>query len=255
MTDLLLTMSRVSRAYRAGTSGCSASVSALRGLSLTVCRGDLVLVAGDHGAGKTTLLLCAAGMLRPDTGTVAWPVLGGGEGSSPPGVRYVAERQPAHGFLTVRESIAYAAAVRELNVPGSSRSANDILELVALSDRADVRIALLGEPERSCLLVSLALVAAPSLLLVDDLAGGTSAEGRAVFARMLERVAASGVGVVWACVPDEFTARMLHTNARYVLRDGRLRDMTYVLPRPRKPAIQVFRTAVETHPDGPVAER
>jgi energy-coupling factor transporter ATP-binding protein EcfA2 len=60
----------VSRRYRAGLAGCSGEVAALDRVSLRVERGECVGVVGGPGAGKTTLLLCAAGLLRPDSGIV-----------------------------------------------------------------------------------------------------------------------------------------------------------------------------------------
>jgi hypothetical protein len=60
----------VSRRYRAGLSGCSGEVAALDRVSLRVERGEFVGLVGGPGAGKTTLLLCAAGLLRPDSGIV-----------------------------------------------------------------------------------------------------------------------------------------------------------------------------------------
>ena len=43
---------------------------ALRGASLSVSAGEVVAVTGHSGSGKSTLLLCAAGVLRPESGTV-----------------------------------------------------------------------------------------------------------------------------------------------------------------------------------------
>jgi energy-coupling factor transporter ATP-binding protein EcfA2 len=60
----------VSRRFTAGTAACSASVSALRDASVEIRPGEVLVVAGPRGAGKTTLLLCAAGLLRCDSGTV-----------------------------------------------------------------------------------------------------------------------------------------------------------------------------------------
>ena len=58
------------KTWRAGAGGCNAHVHALRGIDLVVHPGEIVAVSGPPGAGKTTLLLCAAGLARPDAGTV-----------------------------------------------------------------------------------------------------------------------------------------------------------------------------------------
>lgn len=45
---------------------------ALRGVSLTAARGDVLAITGPSGSGKSTLLLCLAGILRPDAGEVSF---------------------------------------------------------------------------------------------------------------------------------------------------------------------------------------
>ena len=62
----------VSKRFVVGIAGCTGSVSVLRAADLTLRRGEAVAVAGARGAGKSTLLLCAAGLLRVDSGSVAW---------------------------------------------------------------------------------------------------------------------------------------------------------------------------------------
>ena len=63
---------RLTKRYVAGIPGCRAAVSALSGLSLEVASGELVALVGAAGSGKSTLLLCAAGLLRPDSGSLRW---------------------------------------------------------------------------------------------------------------------------------------------------------------------------------------
>jgi len=70
MLPFALELRAVTRRYRAGVTGCSGHVTALHRVSLAVAPGECVGVAGAPGAGKSTLLLCAAGILRPDEGTV-----------------------------------------------------------------------------------------------------------------------------------------------------------------------------------------
>lgn len=229
-TDHVLVLSRLAKSYRAGVLGCAATVEVLRGLSLRLRPGDLATIEGPRGAGKTTLLLCAAGMLRPDEGEVRWPSLPPRPGRPPAGIAYAADRTATYGFLTLRESVAYAATVRELHEPGTARDAGELLDIAALNDCRETRIALLGASERARMLVALAMVASPQLLLVDDLSGGPDAVGRAAFVRFLARVAATGVAVLW-------TARAIGSvndaTVAYHLNAGRLKRAGSFATAPR----------------------
>ena len=63
---------RLSKHFVAGTGNCRAQVVGLRRATLVVHAGELVVLTGPAGSGKSTLLLCAAGLLRPDGGTLRW---------------------------------------------------------------------------------------------------------------------------------------------------------------------------------------
>lgn len=69
---LPLIVHRVTKQFVAGVPGCSAAIRALHRASLVVHPREVVAVVGPPGSGKSTLLLCAAGLLRPDSGAVWW---------------------------------------------------------------------------------------------------------------------------------------------------------------------------------------
>jgi ABC-type sugar transport system ATPase subunit len=72
MSAPALSVRGLHKRYRAGIPGCLAEAAVLRGVDLDVHAGEVVVVVGAPGAGKSTLLFCAAGLLRPDAGSVRW---------------------------------------------------------------------------------------------------------------------------------------------------------------------------------------
>ncbi len=66
----LLQLRGVAKGFRAGVAGCTATSRVLEHVDLAVFPAECVALQGKRGAGKTTLLLCAAGLMRPDGGTV-----------------------------------------------------------------------------------------------------------------------------------------------------------------------------------------
>ncbi len=105
----VLSLRAVQKSYRSGVPGCSAAVRVLRRVDLDVAPGEVVGVVGAPGAGKSTLLLCAAGLLRPDAGTVERPRAGS----------YVSVLPPAYQWMAVLDMVSLlirlprAAAIRE----------------------------------------------------------------------------------------------------------------------------------------------
>lgn len=69
---ITLSINSMSKSFRAGTAGCSARVSVLRDLDLALWPGEIVALEGARASGRTTLLACAAGVLKPDAGSVLW---------------------------------------------------------------------------------------------------------------------------------------------------------------------------------------
>ena len=66
----LLQLRGIAKGFRAGVAGCTATTRVLEHVDLDVSPAECVALQGKRGAGKTTLLLCAAGLMRPDRGTV-----------------------------------------------------------------------------------------------------------------------------------------------------------------------------------------
>ncbi|HEX5436214.1 MAG TPA: ATP-binding cassette domain-containing protein [Gemmatimonadaceae bacterium] len=216
MRHLVLSLSAVSKHYRAGVRGCSASVAVLRNLDLQVRSGEIVGVSGGQGMGKTTLLLCAAGLLRADSGTLRW--LGGsrvmaptGAGrlavhagtagprartDTPPpngagGIAYVAVLPSYYPFLTVREVLeTYSdTCFQRVAAAERARTIRASIEATSLGAHLNTRVGNLPDPVRKQLGLAVALAGRPWLLLLDDMLATAQQPGisQAVGAVLRER--------------------------------------------------------------------
>lgn len=106
MTCPVLTMIGVAKHYRAGVTGCSATVDVLRAVDMQVHAGEILSLVGPPGAGKSTLLLCAAGLLHPDAGTVLWFGCATRRAERTRVIAFVAESRADYRSPTVREALA-----------------------------------------------------------------------------------------------------------------------------------------------------
>ena len=195
-----LSLRGVCKSYHAGITGCSASVAVLRDVDLDVAPGEMLAISSGAGAGKTTLLLCAAGMLRPDRGTVAWfgRVNRAGVSPRPEGIAYACDRPFPYGFLTAREALEYSAVVRDLPISQSANRVADVLERTGLAPFSDRRVDSLDGAGLSRLAISAALLQQPRLLLIDDVSSGCNAATAAELIAVLRWLAAQGSAIVVA---------------------------------------------------------
>ena len=186
------------KTYRAGITGCSARVDAIRDIDLDIEPGIILGVLGPPAAGKSTLLLCLAGLLKPDAGSIRWFGRPADDGGRPPGIAYVSERSAHYGFMTVRESVEYQAVVRD----GARRTPSDAVERAldgaGLLGVAAMRVDALPWSVRAQLSIAQALAAAPRVLILDETLSGLEPAARRDIARTLRALASAGTSVLVA---------------------------------------------------------
>lgn len=70
--SIALEIRGLSKRYVVGVGGCLAIADVLRGVDVTLCAGEAIVIVGARGSGKSTLMLCAAGLLSADAGELRW---------------------------------------------------------------------------------------------------------------------------------------------------------------------------------------
>jgi branched-chain amino acid transport system ATP-binding protein len=145
-------------------------VPVVRGLDLSVDRGEILAVLGPNGAGKTTMLLTLAGFLAPIGGVVE--VEGRSvKGGSPrrmnrAGVVLVPDSRALFTSLTTLENLRLAAR-------SGATTVDQTLDLFpALRRRLEVRTGMLSGGEQQMLAIARALVQGPRALLIDEMSMG-----------------------------------------------------------------------------------
>ena len=141
------------------------SFEAVRGIDLTVERGQIFAVLGPNGAGKTTTVEILEGYRDRDSGEV--DVLGSDPADPSRSWRerigIVPQETALEGYLTVRESLELYAGYYE--TPGDI---DEVIGLVGLGDKADSRAGKLSGGQQRRLDVGIALVGDPELLFLDE---------------------------------------------------------------------------------------
>jgi putative ABC transport system ATP-binding protein len=189
-----LQLAGVRRTYEAET----APVRALRGVDLTVRTGDFVALMGPSGCGKSTLLHLAAGLDRPDEGSVR---LAGDELTTLSESRLSKARRRHVGLvfqffhllegMSVAENVSLAAMVAGASRRDADARAQELLDLLGLLDKGNGAPTTLSGGQRQRLAIARALANSPTLLLADEPTGALDSDGAdevlALFRRLHER--------------------------------------------------------------------
>ena len=147
----------------------------LRGIDLTVRRGEVFGLLGPNGAGKTTTLETIVGLRRPTSGTVT--VLGFDPAKDRREIteRMAVQPQAAALFptLTVWETVQLFASFYS-----APREAADILREVGLEQARRVRVKHLSGGQERRLLIGIALIGNPEILVLDEPSAGLDPSAR-----------------------------------------------------------------------------
>ena len=172
--------------------------AALAGVSLEVERGRMVALLGTNGAGKTTLLRILATSLRPTFGTAHVDGIDVAERPElvRPRVAYLSHATGLYDELTAAENLRFAATM--LGRPNPGEAAGHALAEVGLEADADRRVRGFSAGMRRRLALGRLLLAAPSLVLLDEPHAALDAEGAALVDTLLERWRAGGTTVLVA---------------------------------------------------------
>lgn len=228
------------------------AVEALKGVSLDVPDNSVVAVLGSNGAGKSTLLRAISGTHRLhrgriEQGTISYGVAGrstkadssanssadGGGGLTridrldpaktvSRGIVQSPEGRRIFGRLTVDENLRAGGMNSSASKSARSQTRERVLTLFPiLAQRRTQRASLLSGGEQQMLAMGRALMASPSLLLLDEPSLGLAPIVAAEIAEALLRIRGQGTAILLA---DQSTALALRaTEQAFLLENGRLR--------------------------------
>jgi branched-chain amino acid transport system ATP-binding protein len=194
-------------------------VEALHGLCLKVMEGELVTILGANGAGKSTTLMAISGLVRPKSGEILFrgerlDLLRSHEVVKL-GVTQAPEGRRVFGPMSVEENLKLGAFTRQ----GQASIAKGLSRIYGLFPRLEERrgqmAGTLSGGEQQMLAIGRALMAEPSLLLLDEPSLGLAPLlVRSIF-ETIKGINQSGVTVI-----------LVEQNARAALK---LADRGYVL--------------------------
>ena len=192
MSDCVIDVRKVTKILGSG----AREVHALRGIDLSLSRGELTLLMGPSGSGKTTLLLVLGCMLAPSSGSVT---VSGISASKQEKEALAKIRRDHIGFvfqsyhlfptLTAEQNVQLALDIRGQHGQPAVKRAREALEIVGLEQKFRTLPNELSGGEQQRVAIARAIVANPSAVLADEPTSALDGDNGRTIMRILADIA------------------------------------------------------------------
>lgn len=204
------------------------SLQVLKGISLSIGKGEVVSITGPSGAGKTTLLQIMGSLDKPDGGHVFY----NGQDITRMGEKELSAFRCRHiGFVfqfhqllpefTALENITIPMLIAGQGMRQANARAKELLEMLGLTDRAEHKPSELSGGEKQRIAVARALANQPDVILADEPSGSLDTKNKEelhkLFFNLRDRLGQTFVIVTHEESLAQMTDRTIH------LLDGAIR--------------------------------
>jgi putative ABC transport system ATP-binding protein len=201
-------------------------VHALRGVDLSVAKGEFVAVVGPSGSGKSTLFNILGGLTPPTSGSVfinGQDLLGmtdaGRTDLRKTGVGFVFQKYNLLPTLTAGENIEIARDIAGRHGPRSAQF-EEIVKLLGIAERLNHKPRALSGGEQQRVAIARAIVNDPALLLADEPTGNLDSENTEAVLKILRGLNERLGQTILMITHDPDAASFAHRIVR--MKDGRI---------------------------------
>jgi putative ABC transport system ATP-binding protein len=231
MSDIVIQTDKLTKTYLSGTN----EVRALRGVDLTVTRGELLAVMGASGSGKSTLMNMLGCLDTPTSGTYSLDgVRVDGLGKN----ELAAIRNQKLGFVFQGFNLlARTSALKNVELPmlydrsGKKRDTKALavaaLQRVGLGERLDHMPSELSGGQQQRVAIARALVTEPALVLADEPTGNLDSRTTIEVMALFQQLNAQGITIVVVTHEADvavFATRIVEVRDGQIVRDEPVKD-------------------------------
>ncbi len=175
------------------------SITVVDGVDFVLRPGEITGYLGPNGSGKSTTVKMLAGLLHPTSGSIR---LDGRDIREDPvafkrRLGYVPEEPNLYSYLTGLEYLQLAGRLRGMEEADVNRKANELLDLLSLSEARWVPISAYSKGMKQRVLIAAALLHDPDILIFDEAQSGLDIANALLFRHLLEALAARGKTILY----------------------------------------------------------
>lgn len=200
MKSHLVEITQLTKTFGSG----SAEVRAVDNISLTIDKGEILLIMGPSGSGKTTFLSMLGGLLTPDSGNI---LLDGVDISQMSEAKLPELRANTIGFvfqsfnlleaLTVEDNILFPSRLMKKRPNDSQQRCERLLSVLGLTHRRKALPGTLSGGEKQRVAIARALINQPKIILADEPTGNLDSQSGQEVMMLLHDIARDkGVSVL-----------------------------------------------------------
>lgn len=186
-----------------------------------------IALIGPNGAGKTTTLRMLAGLLKPTTGTITFK----GEKANADirsFIGYLPQYPVFHNWMTGYEFLVYTAQLAGIPKSEAKRRADELLELVGISEAKNTSIAKFSGGMKQRLGIAQAIIHKPKLLMLDEPVSSLDPIGRREVLTLMENLKKELTILFSTHIlsdADEISDELILLNNGEIIESGSMKDL------------------------------
>jgi branched-chain amino acid transport system ATP-binding protein len=193
----------------------------LRGINLTVDKGEIIALLGRNGVGRSTLVKSIMGLV-PTTGSILFKdneIVGNSTHDiALKGIGYVPENRDVFSTLTVKENLLLG--VKDKNVKAELTVEEMFSLFPNLKERADVIASAISGGEQQMLTMCRCLMGNPEFMMIDEPTEGLSPQMVETVAELLKKIASKGIAIL--LVEQKLTIALRLARRVYLMGHGEI---------------------------------
>ena len=193
----------------------------LRGINLTVDKGEIIALLGRNGVGRSTLVKSIMGLV-PTTGSILFKdneIVGNATHDiALKGIGYVPENRDVFSTLTVKENLLLG--VKDKNIKAEWTVEEMFSLFPNLKERADVIASAISGGEQQMLTMCRCLMGNPEFMMIDEPTEGLSPQMVETVAELLKKIASKGIAIL--LVEQKLTIALRLARRVYLMGHGEI---------------------------------